>query len=644
MASRRMKRALKLLAVLSTLLVAVPLGGAFAAVGNTRLSNDYPGGGYVSAYTLATGIPYTDYVLDECSIARGRQNEPSVAVNPRNANVLIGSSNDYCGVYANNPPSATPAPTGPVWLGYYRSQDGGGSFVSSLVPGYPGDTSPYAALAHVRTAGAGDPVIAWDAHGRAFMGSESSGDPAATAKTFGDVWVARFDNPGGEGGNTLDDGKRFRGSEVVGQGSAAPNLLGKFNDKTAIEADRTGGACDGNVYFAWSRFTGGPSNGYNSSVYFVRSTDHGASFSAPQKLSQTIHDIQFPDIAVTGNGHVYVTFRQFGSQLGQQFEDAVLYVESTDCGQTFSEPRVVTTFEPYDATDLGDPQPVPPGASPIDEADFEAEAAVAQERTGQCGDFALHCQSGYTFFRRSTQVRSTADQYDQQHEWIYIVYDPSKPGTEVPTGTSYGTVVSGDLPTKYHQRVGSQSGIYFIRLDGATGQHTAPALIDDQPAGHQLFPDISADGGVLHAIWWDSRLDPAYSPKRPVGNDASGKTYPSLDVWAARSDDHGATWTGKTQVTNFTSNPNFEQFSNRAIPFAGDYLWVTSLGDFAYGTWTDWRNTVAGPDPREAKADDNDGADVVQCRTFNAATGAWSGDLCPHNGGLDQDIYGATTP
>src|SRR5207245_1808534 len=135
-------------------------------------------GGYVSVYTQATGIAYTDPVLSECSKARGRQNEPAVAMDPRNPSVILASSNDYCGVYAGSPDSGPFVPSGPIWLGYYRSENGGASFVSSLVPGYPGDTSPYAALAAIRTASAGDPVIAWDAHGRVFMGSESSGDPA----------------------------------------------------------------------------------------------------------------------------------------------------------------------------------------------------------------------------------------------------------------------------------------------------------------------------------------------------------------------------------------------------------------------------------------------------------------------------------
>jgi hypothetical protein len=219
---------------------------------DVRLSNDAPTtSGYVSDYTLTTGTPYTDATLTECSRSRGRENEPSVAVNPRNTQVIVGSSNDYCGVYNDGADAfGAPIPSGPIWLGYYRSQNGGASFASSLVPGYPEDTSPYAARAQVRTATAGDPVLAWDAEGRLFAGSESSGDPAGTKKTFGDVWVATYVNPQGPGGATINDGKEFARSVIVARGVSAPNLLGKFQDKTAIEADRTHSACRDDVYFA----------------------------------------------------------------------------------------------------------------------------------------------------------------------------------------------------------------------------------------------------------------------------------------------------------------------------------------------------------------------------------------------------------
>jgi hypothetical protein len=257
--------------------------------------------------------------------------------------------------------------------------------------------------------------------------------------------------------------------------------------------------------------------------------------------------------------------------------------------------------------------------------------------TRDCGDFSNHCLSGFTFFRVDaigTQVRSTADQFDAGHEFVYIVYDASKPDTLVPTGNTYGSVGSG---------TGSQAGVFFIRLNGATGEHTSPALIDSQAVGHQIYPDISADGGILYVVWYDSRLDPNYSATRPIGNSATGATGPSVDAWFARSGDLGVTWS-TSRLSEVTSNPNYEQFDNRTIPFAGDYLWVTSLGAFSFATWTDYRDVVAGVDPRESADEDNDNADVRQCRTFNATLGAWSGDTCPRDGGLDQNIYGDHGP
>jgi hypothetical protein len=106
------------------------------------------------------------------------------------------------------------------------------------------------------------------------------------------------------------------------------------------------------------------------------------------------------------------------------------------------------------------------------------------------------------------------------------------------------------------------------------------------------------------------------------------------------------------RISDVTSNPNYEQFADRTVPFAGDYLWVTGLGTFAYGVWTDWRDTRQGADPRELTEDeDNFTADVYQCRVVVSSTGkkgevinSFSGDRCPHSGGIDQNIYGDHTP
>jgi hypothetical protein len=581
--------------------------------GDVRLSNDAPSlSGYVSADDLA-GLPhYTDATLDECSRARGRQNEPALAINPRDSRVMIGSSNDYCGVYNDDVDGdGAPIASGPIWLGYYRSEDTGSSFVSSLVPGYPGDTSTLGALAKIRTASSGDPVVAWDGDGRVFMGSESSDDPAGTLKTFGDEWIARYVNPDGSGGDTLNDGKQYAGSVVVAKGSSAPFLLGKFHDKTAIEADRTDTACRGNVYFAWSRFTG---NG-GVAIYLVRSTDHGVTFSQPMKLSEGIHDVQLPEISVTGNGHVYVTYGEFARN--NQHEDGVGVVRSTDCGRTFSKPGTITTFQAMGLTD----------------------AQVGGGNARDCGDgVGTACESGFTFFRGDSGPRATSDQADTAHEWIYVAYEAIVPGTEVPTGTTFGWADQ--------QGAGGQSAIYYTRYDGAARSHTAPQVIAPVADGQQLYPDLAVDEGTVHALWWDTRNDVNNDAStfriRPPGNDADGNVAESFDVYAATRPIDGGSWTSAVKLTDEQSNGQYEQFGGRTVPFGGDYLWIDSKNGVTFGTWTDWRNTVPGTDLRETEQDES-GADVLQCR-FEKDDGSISGDTCPRDGGLDQDIYGDYAP
>jgi hypothetical protein len=236
--------------------------------------------------------------------------------------------------------------------------------------------------------------------------------------------------------------------------------------------------------------------------------------------------------------------------------------------------------------------------------------------------------------------RSTADQYaDPSDETIYVVFEQTIPGTETSTGTTFGTVRPG---------VGGQGGVYFMRLNGATGHKSTPKLIDstdyENHQGHQFWADVSADGGQLHFIWYDSRRDPCYSRKRPVGNCVDRSVVPSLDVYAADSTNRGRTISAGTRLTDVKSNPNVEQFSGRTVPFLGDYIWVSSIRDHSFGVWTDYRNTVGGFDLREADDSDSDpGADVKQCREM-LSDGSITGDKCPRAGGLDQDIYGDTTP
>ena len=89
-----MRRALTGMAVAaaSVALTGVVSVNASTPGADVRVTNDQPGGtGYVSNYNINhPGSPVAkDDTLTACSTARGRQNEPAVAIDPRNGRVRI---------------------------------------------------------------------------------------------------------------------------------------------------------------------------------------------------------------------------------------------------------------------------------------------------------------------------------------------------------------------------------------------------------------------------------------------------------------------------------------------------------------------------------------------------------------------------
>ena len=66
-----------------------------------------------------------------------RQNEPSIAVSSRNDLHLLAGANDYRTVDLPGLPETKPS--GDAWLGVFKSLDGGQTWTSTLLPGYPQD-------------------------------------------------------------------------------------------------------------------------------------------------------------------------------------------------------------------------------------------------------------------------------------------------------------------------------------------------------------------------------------------------------------------------------------------------------------------------------------------------------------------------
>jgi hypothetical protein len=556
--------------------VAMAFAAAPTAGGNIRVTVDVASV-YLSADQLAGGT-YTDAVLQRCGTDRRMQDEPTLAIDPRNASVWASGANDYCAV-----PTA-----GDLWAGFYRSTDAGGHWTDSLLPGYNGDTSSQGLSSplHELVAGgalaAGDPVMSWDRNGNLFyMGNNfnrgiENGVSGATRDNTGDIWVATYvpSNPA----DPSTDGSKYVRTVVLATNTFG---LGSFNDKTNLAVDPS----NGNIYAAWSDFHGAGCN----EILFSRSTDHGVTFSPPLKISSGICGNQGPSIVIGPSGQVYVGWEAFTGGAFGVTPGAVVgaaFASSTNLGKTFSKARIVVTYTPF----------------------------VSEQFSGngarQCGDGPLACPTGFTFPR----------------------FDLAGPYLAADN-------VNGTLVMAFQVAQSSGQGqIESMFSTNAGSTWSSPTRLAPSSTGHQFYPFLAASGGRVNAIWYDSRGDTNYLATRPPCNSASGHTSACLNVRYAESSDGGKTWGASIQVTDTPTNLNYEQFGTRRVPFFGDYITVAAQEDTIGAVWTDQRNTVGAADT----SGDNDGADVAgDPETGGACTSSFT-TCFDGTGGLDQNIYAAT--
>ena len=149
-----------------------------------------------------------------------RQNEPSIACSSRNPRNCIAGANDYRTVDIPFP-AVGERVTGDAWLGWYTTKDGGLSWRTRLLPGFPQDTSTVGLNSPLRGYGAGaDPIIRPGTNGLFYYGGlvfdrEEGGGSA--------IFVARFidnNNQEGTAGEPID----YLGASIVHRIGAVPTV------------------------------------------------------------------------------------------------------------------------------------------------------------------------------------------------------------------------------------------------------------------------------------------------------------------------------------------------------------------------------------------------------------------------------------
>jgi len=145
------------------------------------------------------------------------------------------------------------------------------------------------------------------------------------------AWIDYRSNSGGDiyFSKSSDGGKTFSRNVPVSTGGS---VNANFQRTAYFAADSRGG-----LHFVWLETR----IGNQPDIYYARSTDGGAAFSAPISLSadSSKYAQDFPSIAIDGADNIYVCFLDSREvQSGRSTNVQLYFTRSTDGGSTFSTP------------------------------------------------------------------------------------------------------------------------------------------------------------------------------------------------------------------------------------------------------------------------------------------------------------------
>jgi hypothetical protein len=531
----------------------------------------------VSGTTLPNGDPFLQ-----------RQNEPSIAVSTRNPLHLLAGANDYRTVDLPGLPNSNE--TGDAWMGLFMSSDGGATWKTGLLPGYPQENPSSSPLKGY--AAAADPVVRAGTNGL-FYYSGIVFDRGSNVKSA--MFVARLID------NNVDTNNPIA---YVDTKLIATNPGTAFIDKPWIVVDvpRAGAeTCSfttthtrpdgttrqvtqtfpgGAVYAAYSLISGAEPD-VRSQIYLSRSTNCGATWSLPQQISSINDPInQGAALAIDPrNGTLYLAWRRFSAD---GTDDSIMVTRSMDQGRKWDPPGRARRFPRGRKVGLQQQIHGKKFKKPVELADLTSLDQPTQPDR----------------FRSNAYPTMTVDETGR----VYVAW-----------------AERGFSPINPNPDIGDARILIATSTNGAAW--TEPQTVDNgMTAGHQLMPSMTYSGGKLMIAYYDLREDVSQVFGQWVDETSAiigANKRHTVDIRAAEATPGAApTFRASVRVSEYLygtrtkdapgtdpyqlqyNPPNLKLFALGTVPFMGDYIDLTPSPAFvptAGGGWT--FNTAAASSP-----------------------------------------------